>query len=180
MNYNKIVLVGRVTQDPEIRALPSGSSVASFGLATNRYWKDKEGNRQEETQFHNIVLFAGLADIAQQYIQKGSEVLIEGRVQYRSWEAQDGTKRYRTEIVGENMQLGSRPGAGSGSSGGSDKSNAGAAKSKSEEVPIVSQDDSTPSSDASRSKKGNKKQAAQGAQAAIDEEEINIEEDIPF
>ena len=172
MNYNKAILVGRVTQDPEIKSLPSGSNVASFGLATNRYWKGTDGSRQEETQFHNIVLFGRSAEIAQQYVQKGSEIMIEGRIQYRSWEAQDGTKRYRTEIVGEQMQLGAKPGVGGG--GPAANANTGnAAPSKPTDVPVVSQDDATPGS-------ATKAKSKKGSAGAADDDEINIEEDIPF
>lgn len=110
MNLNKAFVLGRLTRDPEVRALPSGQNVASFGLATNRVWNDKDGNRQEATEFHNVVLFGRLADVASQYLQKGALCLIAGRIQTRSWDAQDGQKRYRTEIIGEEMQLGPRAG----------------------------------------------------------------------
>lgn len=108
MNLNKAFIIGNLTNDPELRSLPSGQPVTSFGLATNRIWKNKEGQKQQDTQFHNIVLFGRLAEIANQYLNKGSLVFIEGRIQYRSWEGQDGQKKYRTEIVGESMQLGPR------------------------------------------------------------------------
>lgn len=108
MNFNKAVVVGNLTRDPEVRAMPSGQSVASFGLATNRIWNDQEGNRQEATEFHNIVAFGKLADICSRYLAKGRLVLIEGRLQTRSWEGQDGVTRYRTEIVADNMQMGPR------------------------------------------------------------------------
>ena len=106
MNLNKIFLLGRLTRDPENKALPSGQSLASFGIATNRYYNAKSGQRQEQTDFHNIVLFGKLADIASQYLKKGSLVLIEGRIQTRSWEDQGGGKKYRTEVIGERIQLG--------------------------------------------------------------------------
>lgn len=106
MNLNKAILVGRLTKDPELRALPSGQNVASFGVATNRYFSDKSGQKQEATEFHNIVLFGRLADVASQYLKKGSMVLIEGRIQTRSWKDNEGNKKYKTEIVGESIQLG--------------------------------------------------------------------------
>ncbi|HQB84882.1 MAG: Single-stranded DNA-binding protein [Parcubacteria group bacterium ADurb.Bin247] len=106
MNLNKAILVGRLTKDPELRALPSGQNVASFGMATNRYFSDKSGQKQEATEFHNIVLFGRLADVASQYLKKGSMVLIEGRIQTRSWQDNEGNKKYKTEIVGESIQLG--------------------------------------------------------------------------
>lgn len=106
MNFNKAILIGRLTKDPELRALPNGQNVASFSLATNRYFNDKSGQRQENTEFHNIVLFGRLADIASQYLKKGSVALIEGRIQTRSWQDNEGHKKYKTEIVGESIQLG--------------------------------------------------------------------------
>lgn len=109
MNLNKIFLVGNLTRDPELRSLPSGHPVTSFGLATNRIWKGQDGEKKQDTQFHNIVMFGRLAEIANQYLKKGSLVLVEGRIQTRSWDGQDGQKKYRTEIVAESMQLGPRP-----------------------------------------------------------------------
>lgn len=109
MNLNKAIIVGRLTQDPETRTLPSGQPVASFSIASNRNWTDQGGNKQEAAEFHNIVVFGKLADICSQYLSKGRLVLIEGRIQTRSWEGKDGNRRYRTEIVAENMQMGPRP-----------------------------------------------------------------------
>ncbi|MBN2197860.1 single-stranded DNA-binding protein [Candidatus Wolfebacteria bacterium] len=113
MNLNKVFLIGNLTRDPELRALPSGTPVASFGIATNRVWKDQQGQKQEEVQFHNIVVFGRQAEIVSQYLKKGSLALIEGRIQTRSWDAKDGTKQYRTEIVAERIQFGPRAMAGS-------------------------------------------------------------------
>lgn len=114
MNLNKAVIIGRLTRDPEVRALPSGQSLASFSLATNRTWTDQTGNKQEAVEFHNIVTFGKLADICARYLSKGRLVMIEGRLQTRSWQdQQSGIKRYRTEIVAENMQMGPRPGGDS-------------------------------------------------------------------
>jgi single-strand DNA-binding protein len=117
MYLNKAIVYGNLTKDPEIKALPSGIKVASFGVATNRVWKDKEGRKQESADFHNIVLFGKQAELAGQYLKKGSGLLVEGRMQTRSWDAQDGTKKYRTEIVAEKIQFGPR--AAGGSTGGS-------------------------------------------------------------
>ena len=108
MNLNKVMLVGRLTRDVEIRNTPSGQTVASISLATNRFWKDKNGQRQDQTEFHNVVLWGRLAEIAGQYLSKGQEAYIEGRLQTRKYTAKDGTERRITEIIGENMQLGSR------------------------------------------------------------------------
>ena len=112
MNLNKVFLVGRVASDVEMRTTTSGQSVCTFSLATNRTWKNKDGQKQEESQFHRIVLWAKLAEIASQFLSKGSLVLIEGRIQNRSWEDKSGVKKYTTEIVGEAMQLGPRSAGG--------------------------------------------------------------------
>jgi len=107
MNLNKIILVGRVVSDPETRSTPGGQSVCSFRLATNRVWNDRgTGQKQEKTEYHSIVLWRRLAEIASQFLRKGSLVLIEGRLETRSWEDPSGNKRFRTEIIGERMQLG--------------------------------------------------------------------------
>jgi single-strand DNA-binding protein len=111
MNLNKVILIGRLTRDPETRALPSGQSVTSFGMATDRFFTDKNNQKQQQTEFHNIVLFGKLADIASQYLTKGSLVMIEGRIQTRSWQDSSGNQRSRTEIIGERIQLGPRAAA---------------------------------------------------------------------
>ena len=108
MNFNKAVVVGNLTRDPETKTLPSGQSVTSFAIATNRVWTDQNGNKQEATEFHNIVSFGKLADICGRYLNKGRLILVEGRIQTRSWEDQEGKKKYWTEIVAENMQMGPR------------------------------------------------------------------------
>lgn len=122
MYLNKALLYGNLTRDPEVRALPSGQQVATFGLATNRTFKNKEGQQQEQTEFHNIVAFGRTAEVMGQYLKKGRPVFIEGRIQTRSWEA-DGRKNYRTEIVVDNFQFGPQA-AGAGTF---DKGNADAA-----------------------------------------------------
>lgn len=114
MYLNKVLLYGNLTRDPEIKALPSGQNVANFSIATNRVYKDKEGQKKELTEFHNVVAFGRTADIIGQYMKKGKAAYIEGRLQTRSWET-DGKKNYRTEIVAETFQFGaSAPGAGGG------------------------------------------------------------------
>ncbi|MDA2921809.1 single-stranded DNA-binding protein [Patescibacteria group bacterium AH-259-L07] len=111
MNVNKAIILGNVTRDPEVRTTPSGQTVASFGVATNRFWTDKEsGEKKQQAEFHNVVAWRRLAEIAQKFLKKGSLVYIEGRLQTSSWEDQQGNKKYRTEIVTERMQLGPRPG----------------------------------------------------------------------
>ncbi|MCD5385044.1 single-stranded DNA-binding protein [Candidatus Gracilibacteria bacterium] len=103
MDLNKAQIIGRITQDLELKQTPNGQSVISFSVATNRNWTDSSGIKQEQVEFHNVVLWGKLAEIADKYLNKGSKIFIEGRLQTRTWEAQDGTKRYKTEIVGENM-----------------------------------------------------------------------------
>ncbi len=114
MYLNKAILIGNLTRDPELRSLPSGIQVATMGIATNRVWKDKDGSKKEDTQFHNIVVFGRQAETAAQYLRKGSNVMVEGRMQTRSWDAADGQKKYRTEIVAEKLQFGPRAGGAQG------------------------------------------------------------------
>ena len=153
MYLNKALIFGNLTRDPEIKALPSGIKVASFSVATNRVWKDKEGKKQESADFHNIVVFGRQAEIVGQYIKKGSSIFIEGRMQTRSWDAQDGTKKYRTEVIADRVQFGPR--AGTGPSTSSDTSSSSSKKF-----------DSAPEND-------------NGGELKYPEEEINVE-DIPF
>lgn len=108
MNLNKVEIIGRMTRDPETKALPSGTSVTNFSLATNRTWKDKNGAKQEEVEFVNCVAFGRTAEIMQQYVHKGQEIYIEGRIQTRSWDDKDGKKNYRTEVIVNLMQMGAR------------------------------------------------------------------------
>lgn len=118
MYLNKVYVLGNLTRDPELKSLPSGIQVCTFGLATNRVYRDKDGNRQESVEFHNIVVFGRQAELTAQYLRKGSGALIEGRLQTRSWE-QEGQKRYRTEIVAERVQFGDRRSGGEYQQGGS-------------------------------------------------------------
>ncbi|HOY10957.1 MAG TPA: single-stranded DNA-binding protein [Candidatus Paceibacterota bacterium] len=113
MYLNKAFVIGNLTRDPERRALPSGTTVVNFAVATTRYWKDKNGVRQEDTQFHNCVAFGAQAETIAQYMRKGSSIMIEGRMQTRSWDAQDGSKKYRTEIIVDSFQFGPKREGGS-------------------------------------------------------------------
>ncbi|MBP9686184.1 MAG: single-stranded DNA-binding protein [Candidatus Doudnabacteria bacterium] len=104
MDLNKVMIIGRLTRDPEMRSTPSGVNVCQLSIATGyAYTNQATGQKVEQTEFHNVVLWRKLADIAAQYLKKGTQVYIEGRLQTRSWDAQDGQKRYRTEIIGDNM-----------------------------------------------------------------------------
>ncbi len=128
MYLNKALIIGNLTRDPEERQMPSGVSVVNFSVATNRYWKDKNGARQEDTQYHNVVVFGAQAANCAQYLKKGSSVLVEGRMQTRSWDDADGNKKYRTEIVADRVQFGTRSDAS-----GSSNYNSGANNNKAEE-----------------------------------------------
>jgi len=130
MYLNKAFIIGNLTRDPELKALPSGSKVCSFGVATNRIYKDKDGNKQEMVEFHNISAFSKLGELAGQYLKKGQQVLVEGRIQTRSWET-NGEKRSRTEIIADNIQFGAKA---SGVGGSSTKTPANANKEGAEPV----------------------------------------------
>jgi single-strand DNA-binding protein len=117
MYINKALIYGNLTRDPEAKALPNGTAVTSFSVATNRVYKDKNGAKQESTDFHNIVSFGRQAEVVAQYLKKGSGVYVEGRIQTRSWDDKDGTKKYRTEIVADTIQFG--PKSGGATAGGS-------------------------------------------------------------
>lgn len=121
MYLNKALIIGNLTRDPELKSLPSGIRVASFSVATNRVWKNKDGVKQESADYHNIVVFGRQADIVGQYLKKGGSVLVEGRMQTRSWDDASGTKKYRTEIIAERIQFGpKRDGSSSGNYESSD------------------------------------------------------------
>lgn len=115
MYLNKAIVIGNLTRDPELRSLPSGVKVCSFSLATNRVWKDKNGARQESTDYHNVVVFGRQAETVAQYMKKGSSILVEGRMQTRSWDDKtSGEKKYRTEIVADRTQFGPKAGGSTG------------------------------------------------------------------
>lgn len=162
MNVNKVFICGNVTADPELRATPSGQQVSVFNVATNRYWTDKAGQKQQSAEFHRIVLWGRQAQVASQFLVKGSMVFIEGRLQTRSWTDKNGGQRYTTEIIGEQLQLGPRPGGGptgAANSGQGSWQNAGAPAAASgasaarptaqppadqpsvEEIPIINMDE---------------------------------------
>ncbi|MDD4625450.1 MAG: single-stranded DNA-binding protein [Candidatus Paceibacterota bacterium] len=138
MNLNKVFLIGRVASDPELRSTPSGQSVCSFRMATNRVWKDSSGQKKEDAQFHSIVLWGKQAEMASQYLTKGSLTYIEGRLQTRSWDSQGG-KKYITEIIGERIQLGPKSAnAGSFSPNAPNASRSPkTAKQQEEDIPII-------------------------------------------
>ncbi|HHL71017.1 MAG TPA: single-stranded DNA-binding protein [Bacteroidetes bacterium] len=112
---NKVILIGRLGTDPDLRYTPSGQAVANFNIATDESWKSKDGQMQDRTEWHRIVLWGRQAEIANEYLKKGSRVYIEGRLQTRNWEDKDGVKRWTTEIIGQSMQFLDSRDAGSGS-----------------------------------------------------------------
>ncbi len=161
MNLNKVFILGNLTRDPERRSLPSGQAVVSFGVATNRFFTDQSGQKRQETEFHNIVAFGKIAEIASSYLKKGSLVLIEGRIKNRSWDDPSGIKRYKTEIIAEALQLG--PKGNGGRQGFSP--NKGTAVQE-EEIPVIEEGEEISPEDIKNVDNKN-------------QEEINIE-DIPF
>ena len=126
MSVNKVILVGNVGKDPETRYLEGGTAVCSFSLATSETYKNREGEKVTNTEWHNVVLWRGLAEVAEKYVRKGSQLFIEGRIRSRSWDDRDGNKRYTTEIVGDNMQM-----LGKRSDDGGTQSNNGASHQQS-------------------------------------------------
>ena len=160
MNLNKAFILGNLTRDPEIRALPSGQSVAVFGIATNRFYTDNSGEKQQDAEFHNIVAFGKLADISSRYLTKGSLTLIEGRLKTRSWQDSAGNTRTRTEIVAQNIQLAPK------SMGKTFP--IGSEEIKQEEIPVI-EENPTPKKE--KSNPPDKKE--------MPEEEIDVK-DIPF
>lgn len=109
-SLNRATIIGNLTRDPEVRQTPNGQSVCTFGVATNRSWTGSDGQKQEQTEFHNVVAWGKLAEICGQYLTKGRKVYVDGRLQTRDWEGQDGVRRYRTEIITENMIILDRAG----------------------------------------------------------------------
>lgn len=148
MNLNKVFLIGRLTADPQLRTTPGGQSVSGFSVATNRTWTNKQGERQEDVQFHNVVVWGRQAEIANQFLKKGSMVMIEGRLQNRSWQDKQGQNRTTTEIVCERIQLGPRAGGAPAAGGGFPRPEGGRQSASSEgtdeikeELPEISMDE---------------------------------------
>jgi len=172
LNLNRAQIIGNLTRDPELRYTPNGQAVTSFGVATNRRWTSKSGEQQEQTEFHDVVAWGKLAEIANQILHKGNKAYIEGRLQTRSWESQDGQKRQRTEIIAENI-IALSPKAAT-SEGVTDSM---PTKTETENVPT----ETTPEKKTEKSKKTESKPAspAGGPKDEPKEEEINLD-DIPF
>ena len=139
MNLNKVFILGNVVADPEARMTPSGTAVANFRVATNRVFKDKAGNKQEQAEFHAVVAWGRQAEIVREYLKRGRLVLVEGRLQTRSWDGQDGQKRWKTEIISEHIQLGPRP-AGGGAPSAAPTQPENNATTKSDDIPVIEED----------------------------------------
>ena len=125
MNLNKVTLIGRLTGDPELKTTPTGKEVCSFSLATNQTWKDQSGQKQEKTDFHNIVAWGNQASTIAQYCMKGQEMYIEGKLETRSWDDSDGKKNYRTEVKLDRFEFGQKPNAAGGSNNYSENKSSG-------------------------------------------------------
>ena len=137
MNLNKVILIGNLTADPELRSTTSGQSVCNFRMATNRIWNDKKTSQQQkETEFHTVVAWGKLAEISSQFLKKGSLAMVEGRLRTRSWQDQSGQKRFRTEIVAQTLQLGPR----GARSSFSPSDNPQEEQQKQESIPIIEED----------------------------------------
>lgn len=142
MNLNKVFIVGNLTADPETRHTQSGQMVCNFSIATNRVWKGQNGDKQTQTEFHNIVAWGRLAEIVSNYLKKGNMALVEGRLATRSWEDKNGTKRYTTEIIAEGLQMGPKGAGGANSSSSFSKPSTPFSKpqnqeEKEEEIPVI-------------------------------------------
>jgi single-strand DNA-binding protein len=174
MNLNKAFILGNVTRDPEVRALPSGQQVTSFGIATNRFYTSQAGEKKQEAEFHNVVCFGKLADISSRYLNKGSLVLIEGRIKTRNWTNSAGVKQYRTEIIAEGLQLGPKGAGNTGNSNYSKPFNQPEPEQpKQEEIPIIEENYAPPANEISDE---SAKQISFEGDAA---DEIDVK-DIPF
>ncbi len=142
MNLNKVYLIGRMTADPILKVTPGNQQVTSFSIATNRVWKDKDGQKQDSTEFHNIVAWGKQAEVISKFMTKGSLLMVEGRLQTRSWDDKQGQKRKTTEIVAETVQFGPRQGGQAVGAGAASKAPAAAApETKVEEIPTINIDE---------------------------------------
>jgi single-strand DNA-binding protein len=177
MNLNKVFLIGRLAADPESRTTPSGQTVTTLRLATNRVWNNRTtGEKQEQVEFHTVIAWGNLAEISSKYLRKGQLALFEGRIQTRSWQGQDGVKRYRTEIVADGLQLGPKasnmPGSYTPRDSTSDqqvqsnKPASAASTIKEEDIPVINEDSPITSDPVI-------------ADSEVEESEINLK-DIPF
>ena len=169
MNLNKVFILGNLTRDPEKRNLPSGQPVVSFGVATNRFFTNQQGERQQDTEFHNITAFGKLADIASQYLRKGSMVLIEGRLRTRSWQDSSGEKRFKTEIIADALQLGPKGQEQTEFREKPRDNKKSEEKIEEDDIPVIEEESSSVPA----------KESEENAEEKDEEEEIDVK-DIPF
>ena len=141
MNFNRAIIIGNLTADPDMRTTPSGQHVCSLRVATNRMWTDTSGAKQQKTEFHSVVLWRRLAEIASQYLKKGNLVLVEGRLETRSWDDTSGNKKYRTEIIAENIQLGPKGFTQEQAPSQSQQKTPEKQADQKEEIPIIEEDE---------------------------------------
>jgi single-strand DNA-binding protein len=177
MNYNKVFLLGRLVNDIELKATNSGHNVASFSLATSRVFKDKAGNKQEQAQFHKCIAWNRTSEVLSQYAVKGQELFIAGRLENRSWEDKQGVKKYATEVMVEEMQLGQKPkGYDNGPKNGPDDKPAPKAQGDDEDIPII-EDEKESGEDFEKESK--EKTVKSGKQKVLEADDIDVK-DIPF
>jgi len=167
MNLNKAMVIGNLTRDPEVRSTSSGATVTNFAVATNLVWTDQQGQRQERAEFHNIVAWRKLGEICGQYLKKGSKVYVEGRLQTNEWTGNDNVKRYRTEIVAENMIMLDRGGSGGGGNYAAGGAGQAQQQPQPEEPTVDAEQQSSPQGQAGQEGEAN------------EEEDIKVE-NIPF
>jgi len=176
MSLNRVQIIGNLTRDPEVRQIPGGSSVATFSVATNFTWTDQSGQKQEKAEFHNVVAWRKLAEICGQYLKKGMKVYLDGRIQTRDWEGEDGVKRYRTEIIVENMIMLDRKGESSGGAAYGAAAGAVAAGGMDAAGPAMQQADH---GGLNQSAEAGSSEAPAAAAAPVNEDEVTID-DLPF
>jgi single-strand DNA-binding protein len=181
MNLNKAFILGNVTREPEVRSLPSGQQVTSFGVATNRFYTSSAGEKKQEAEFHNVVCFGKLADISARYLNKGSLILIEGRIKTRNWVNASGAKQYKTEIIADSLQLGPKgsgtpSGAGSNSNYGRPSHMPEPDMPKQEEIPVIEENYTPPGPEGHPDNSTDAKTVSFEGDAA---DEIDVK-DIPF
>ena len=171
MNLNKVFILGNLTRDPEARALPSGQSVVNFGIATNRFYTDKSGEKKQDAEFHNITAFGRLADISSRYLTKGSLTLIEGRLRTSSWQDSSGVKHFRTEIIAQNIQLAPK------TMGKTIPNSPEETGKTNEDIPIIEEENYTPPAPSQDSDKTEKKETEDSQPSAETPEEKKTSDD---
>jgi single-strand DNA-binding protein len=185
---NKVIIVGNLGNDPEIRYMPNGNAVANLSIATSESWKDQQGAQQERTEWHKVTMYRRLAEVAGEYLKKGSQIFVEGKLQTRKWQDQQGNDRYTTEIIADNMQMMGGGGGGGGNQGGGQNAQGGGYQQRPAQQSSGGQDSYDQSNDQQNSGggQGGYKQNPQKPQQApqqapkMSEPDIDFDDDIPF